>query len=106
MSRKISIHEAAEIELNDAADFYDIACVNPGSVFIDEVQRTIKKISEFPDAAPVIRGQIRKKLIAKFSYSVIYSVRLDESESWPSPIKKGVPSTGEVGISLKILGRY
>ena len=78
MSHKISIHEAAESELNDAADFYDIACVNLGSVCIDEVQRTIKKISEFPDAAPVIRGQIRKKQIAKFPYSVIYSVHLDE----------------------------
>jgi plasmid stabilization system protein ParE len=78
MSPKISIHEAAEIELNDAADFYDIACVNLGSAFIDEVQRTIKKISEFPEAAPVIRRQIRKKPIAKFPYSVIYSVRLDE----------------------------
>jgi toxin ParE1/3/4 len=77
MSRKISIHEAAEIELNDAADFYDIACMNLGNVFIDEVQRTIKKISEFPEAAPIIRGQIRQKLIAKFPYSVIYSVHLD-----------------------------
>jgi len=78
MSRKISIHEAVEIELNDAADFYDIACVNLGAVFIDEVQRTIKNISEFPDSAQVMRGQIRKKPIAKFPYSVIYSVRLDE----------------------------
>jgi toxin ParE1/3/4 len=71
MSHKISIHEAAESELNDAADFYDITCVNLGSVFIDEVQRTIKKISEFPDAAPVIQGQVRKKLMTKFPYSLI-----------------------------------
>jgi len=54
MSRKISFHEAAEIELNDAADFYDMACRTLGSVFIAEVQRTIGKISEFPDAAPII----------------------------------------------------
>jgi plasmid stabilization system protein ParE len=78
MSSKISIHEAAEIELNDAADFYDIAHVNLGTVFIDEVQRTIKTISEFPEAAQVLRGQIWKKPIAKFPYSVIYSVCLDE----------------------------
>jgi toxin ParE1/3/4 len=77
MSRPISIHETAEIELNDAADFYDMACPNLGSVFIDEVERTIGKISEFPDAAPVVRGQIRRKPVAKFPYSVIYSVHLD-----------------------------
>ena len=45
MSYNISIHEAAESELNDSADFYDIASVNLGSAFIDEVQRTIKNIS-------------------------------------------------------------
>jgi plasmid stabilization system protein ParE len=78
MSPKISFHEAAEIELKDAADFYDIACPNLGSVFIDDVQRVIGKISEFPDAAPVIRGKIRKKPIAKFPFSVIYSVNSDE----------------------------
>jgi hypothetical protein len=37
MSLRISFHEAAEIELNDAADFYDIACPNLGGVSIDEV---------------------------------------------------------------------
>jgi plasmid stabilization system protein ParE len=78
MNRRISIHETAEIELNDAADFYDIACPNLGSAFIDEIQRTIEKISEFPDAAQVVRGQIRKKPAAKFPYSVIYSVHADE----------------------------
>jgi hypothetical protein len=33
MSRQISIHEAVEIGLNDAADFYDIACLNLECVF-------------------------------------------------------------------------
>ena len=47
MSRRISIHEAAEIELNDAADFYDIACPNLGSVFIDEVRGQSKKSLNF-----------------------------------------------------------
>ena len=78
MSPQILIHEAAEIWWSDAADYYDIACPNLGSVFIDEVQRTIGNISEFPDAGPVVRGQIRKKPIAKFPFSVFYSLRSDE----------------------------
>jgi len=32
MSPKISFHEAAEIELKDAADFYDMACQNLGGL--------------------------------------------------------------------------
>lgn len=78
MSAKVFFHEAAEGELNEAADFYDIASPKLGSLFIDEVQRTIGKITEFPEAAPLIRRRIRKKPIAKFPYSVIYSVRPDE----------------------------
>ena len=78
MSRKISIHEAAEVELNEAADFYDMACPNLGSVFVDEIQRAIGKISGFPEAAALVRERIRKMPLAKFPYSVIYSVSPDE----------------------------
>ena len=78
MSRLLSIHEAAEAEINEAADFYDIESSGLGSVFIDEIQRAIVNISEFPEAAPLIRGRVRKRPIAKFPYSMVYSVRPNE----------------------------
>jgi toxin ParE1/3/4 len=52
MKRLFSIHETAEIEINEAADFYD--------------------------AGPLIRGRVRKKPLVKFPYSLIYSIRSDE----------------------------
>jgi toxin ParE1/3/4 len=78
MSRLFSIHEAAEVELNEAADFYDLESPGLGSVFIDEIQRIIESISQFPEAAPLIRGRVRKKLLIKFPYSLVYSVRPGE----------------------------
>ncbi len=78
MSSKVSFHEAAEGELNEAADFYDLVSPELGRLFIDEVQRTVGKIAEFPESAPLIRGHIRKKTIAKFPYLVIYSIHSDE----------------------------
>ncbi|MEO0249066.1 MAG: type II toxin-antitoxin system RelE/ParE family toxin [candidate division WOR-3 bacterium] len=78
MNRLLSIHEAAEAELNEAADFYDLESPGLGSVFIDEMQRAIGRISEFPEAAPLVRGRVRKKPMAKFPYSLVYSVRPDE----------------------------
>jgi plasmid stabilization system protein ParE len=78
MSRLLSIHEAAEAEINEAADFYDIESSGLGSVFIDEIQRAIVNISEFPEVAPLIRGRVRKRPIAKFPYSMVYSVRPNE----------------------------
>jgi hypothetical protein len=62
MSRLFSNHEAA--------DFYDLESPGLGSVFIDEIQRTIESISQFPDAAPLIRGWVRKKPLIKFPYSL------------------------------------
>jgi len=78
MSLLFSIHEAAEAEINEAADFYDLESSELGSVFIDEIQRAIERIAEFPEAAPLIRGRVRKKALIKFPYSLMYSARQDE----------------------------
>jgi toxin ParE1/3/4 len=78
MKKSLSIHEAAEAEINEVADFYDIRSPGLGNVFIDKIQRAIEKISEFPDAAALIRGRVRKRPITKFPYSLVYSVRLEE----------------------------
>ena len=78
MSRLISIHEAAEAEINEAADFYDLHNPGLGNEFLAEIGRTIRGISEFPEAAPVVRGRLRKRSIAKFPYALVYSVRPEE----------------------------
>jgi plasmid stabilization system protein ParE len=78
MSRSILIHEAAEAEINEAADFYDMECPGLGTTFINEIERAIKKISAFPESAPIIREPVRKRTIVKFPYSLIYTVRADE----------------------------
>ena len=78
MSLLFSIHETAEVEINEAADFYDLKSPSLGTVFINEVQRVIKTISQFPDAAPLIRGRVRKMPLIKFPYSLVYSIVSDE----------------------------
>ena len=49
MSRLFSIHETAEAEVNEAADFYDIESPGLGNVFLDDVERTIEAISQHPE---------------------------------------------------------
>ena len=78
MSRLILIHETAEAEISEAADFYDVEDPGLGNIFIDEVERAIEIIARFPEAATLVRGRVRKKLLVKFPYSLIYSVRSDE----------------------------
>jgi len=78
MSRQLSVHEAAEAELNEAAEFYDFRSSGLGTAFIDEVQRAFEVILEFPEASPLTRGRVRKKGPIKFPYSLLYWVRPNE----------------------------
>ena len=78
MSRLLSIHENAELEINDAADFYDMASPGLGTVFINEIHKAIQYIDMFPEAAPILPGHVRKRTLPKFPYSLIYSLRPDE----------------------------
>jgi toxin ParE1/3/4 len=49
-----------------------------GNVFINEIERALESISEFPGAAPLIRGRIRKRIVAMFPYALVYSIRGNE----------------------------
>ena len=75
MSRSLSIHEAAEDEISEAADFYDLENPGFGDVFINEVEKIIEDIVMYPEAAPIIQGRVRRKTMTKFPFSLIYSVR-------------------------------
>ena len=77
MSPTLSIHEVAEAGI-EAADFYDLESPGLGSLFIDEIQRALQTIVDFPDAAPLILGRVRRRLVAKFPYSLVYTARGDE----------------------------
>jgi plasmid stabilization system protein ParE len=78
MSPRLSIHEVAEAEINEAADFYDLESAGLGNVFIDEIQRALQSIIDFPDAAPLIQVRVRKRQVSKFPYSLMYSARENE----------------------------
>ncbi len=78
MSQAFSIHESAEIEIDEAIDFYEMECPGLGGVFLDEIERAIESISQFPEASQLLRGRVRGKILHKFPYSVVYSVRPDE----------------------------
>lgn len=78
MNRPISIHETAENELNDAADFYDLESPGLGEAFINEIHKAIDLIARFPEASLIIRGRIRRKVLIKFPYALIYSLRATE----------------------------
>jgi len=61
--------------MNDFAEFLDHECPGLGTAFLTAVEREVGQIRSWPEAARPIRGRVRQKLVAKFPYSIIYSVR-------------------------------
>lgn len=57
----------------EAADFYELEKPGLGSTFLDEVHRALRQAMEHPAAAPVALGNVRRRVVAKFPYSVMYS---------------------------------
>jgi plasmid stabilization system protein ParE len=78
MMLTLTIHEVAETELNEAADFYDLESPGLGTVFIDEIQRAITHIAQYPEASTLIQDRVRIKHLGRFPYSLMYRVLPNE----------------------------
>ena len=61
-------------ELRNAAHYYRERSLRVASSFMASVQDAIDQIVDFPESAPVIRGQIRGKVISRFPYTLMYRV--------------------------------
>ena len=72
-----SFHPAAEAEFNKAIDYYQE--VNPALAFdfVVEVYAAIKRSIMFPKAWPILDGDIRRVLVRRFPFGILYSVEID-----------------------------
>ena len=55
----------------------DLENLGLGDVFLDDVERAFARIHGFPDATPAVVSGIRKLVLAKFPFTIIYSARVD-----------------------------
>jgi len=70
----VKYHEAAEDELLNEIGYLERQAERLGHRFFAEVQRAESLIAQFPEAAEEIQPGIRKRLLTKFRYSLIYSI--------------------------------
>ena len=61
-------------ELRNAAHYYRERSRRVASSFMISAQEAIDQIAEFPESAPVIRGQVRGKVVSRFPYTLMYRV--------------------------------
>ncbi len=77
MSRALRFDAAAERELNEAVDFYDLGA--PASARSPlEVEHALTQVEKFPEAAEPLRHGVRRRLLHTLPYVLLYSLRSDE----------------------------
>ena len=89
-----SFLDAAQSEFDDAIDYYDKQRPGLGSEFAEEVEDTLERVSHYPEAWSPLSPRVRRCVINRFPYSVLYEVRSEiiiivaiqhqhqEPESW------------------------
>ena len=71
----VSFNPLAEQELNDAARYYELESPRLGAAFLTEVPRCCDGIVEYPEAGHIVHGSIRRRLVRRFPYAILYSTR-------------------------------
>lgn len=96
---KISFLDAAQAELDDTIAYYDEQRSGLGFAFADEVEQALERINHYPEAWSPLSLRVRRCLVNRFPYSVIYEVRSElliivaiqnhhqEPDSWRSRVK-------------------
>ncbi len=70
--KPVLFHRFAERELAEAVGHYDRERPGLGSEFRTEVERATRFLSQYPLAAPAVRRDVRRFVVARFPYSLLY----------------------------------
>jgi len=75
MNEEVSFHRLAELELNEAAAYYELEKPGLGARFLREVDRCIESLVKHPQAGAIILGDVRRRLVRRFPYAVLYTIK-------------------------------
>ena len=75
---KINFLEIAQIELDDAIEYYNFELPGLGDAFLTEVLNALDRIGEFPEAWHPCSKRTRRCQTRRFPYGIIYQIREQE----------------------------
>lgn len=75
---KISLLPLAQAELDEAFSWYEEQAVGLGYEFLDEFDQSVRLIASFPEAFEQIEDDVRRCLVNRFPYGVIYGIDCEE----------------------------
>lgn len=68
----------AELEMLDASRYYELQAPGLGENFLDKIDSALQDIGAHPERWPVIHFNIRRRLVHRFPYGLLYRVDPDE----------------------------
>jgi hypothetical protein len=68
-------HPDAESEFIQAIEYYEEIETGLRYNFTVEIYATIQRSLIYPNARPILEGDIRRCLVRRFSYAVLYSIQ-------------------------------
>lgn len=69
--------DLANEEFNDAVEYYEFQVEGLGKRFKEEIKRALRTIKRFPEIGVVEEGDIRRYILHKFPYKILYSIEKD-----------------------------
>lgn len=64
--------------MDDAIAFYEIELAGLGLRFKEEIKSSIFRIKEHPEAWSIERSEVRKALLHRFPYKILYAIEKDK----------------------------
>jgi plasmid stabilization system protein ParE len=73
----VTFHEEARAELLEAARYYDERGKGLGHALIEDVEQAVQELSESPLSCPTIGTVLRRRIVRRFPYSLLYVVETE-----------------------------
>jgi plasmid stabilization system protein ParE len=72
VSQRIIIRPEAELDIQEAFEWYEAQSRGLGSEFVRSVDACLSAIGRNPLAYPLVRKQARRALLRRFPYGILY----------------------------------
>lgn len=74
---RIEFSPEAKAEFSDGESYYERQMPGLGARFRTDVRDALKRMRHWPLATPIERGEIRRMILSRFPYKLLYSVERD-----------------------------
>ncbi len=68
----------AEQEMLEATRYYESQASGLGIDYLSEVERAVVAISESPMTWPILEGVLRRRLVRRFPFGILYRIESEE----------------------------